>query len=93
MNVVMSFHPSFLTKIDRAVRVQCFYMEADKTVSTDIEVSGLTTSLQTITVPMPTCRYEILDKIPDGTPVRFATVGQPVFHKWTCETQTRMSFE
>jgi hypothetical protein len=36
--IVVTFHPRFLTKIDRAYRVQCFYMEADKTVSTGLEV-------------------------------------------------------
>uniref|UniRef100_A0A915KW86 ZP domain-containing protein n=1 Tax=Romanomermis culicivorax TaxID=13658 RepID=A0A915KW86_ROMCU len=42
---------------------------------------------------MPTCRYEIFeaDRI-DGQPfekgerVKFAAVGQPVYHKWTCDT-------
>ncbi len=36
--LVISFHPQFLTKVDRAFTIQCFYMEADKTVDTDIEV-------------------------------------------------------
>ena len=36
--VVLSFHPTFLTKIDRAYTVKCFYMEADKTVSQELEV-------------------------------------------------------
>jgi hypothetical protein len=79
-----------MTKIDRAVTVQCFYMEADKTVSTGIEVSEITTGFQTQVVPMPVCRYEILDS-PTGQPVRFAIIGQGVFHKWTCDTDTGAS--
>ncbi|VDO52806.1 unnamed protein product [Brugia timori] len=58
--VVISFHPLFITKIDRAYRIQCFYMEADKTVSTQIEVSEMTTAFQTQVVPMPICRYEVI---------------------------------
>lgn len=86
--VVITFHPQFLTKVDRAYTVQCFYMEADKTVSQDLEVSEITTAFQTQTVPMPVCRYDILDGGPTGQPVKFATIGQQVYHKWTCETET-----
>lgn len=76
--VVISFHPQFVTKVDRAYRIQCFYMESDKTVSTQIEVSDLTTAFQTQVVPMPICRYEILDGGPSGQPIQFATIGQQV---------------
>lgn len=89
--VVITFHPNFITKVDRAYTLQCFYMEADKTVSTDIEVSMITTGFQTQFVPMPICRYEILDA-PDGQQVQFALIGQAVFHKWTCDTETVDTF-
>ncbi|CAB3405074.1 unnamed protein product [Caenorhabditis bovis] len=90
--VVVSFHPQFVTKVDRAYRVQCFYMEADKTVSTQIEVSDLTTAFQTQVVPMPICKYEILNGGPTGEPVQFATIGQQVYHKWTCDSETVDTF-
>jgi hypothetical protein len=90
--VVITFHPNFMTKVDRAYTLQCFYMEADKTVSTNIEVSEITTGFQTQTVPMPVCRYEILSAATDGEPVRFAIIGQGVFHKWTCDTETVDTF-
>lgn len=53
-------------------------MEADKTVSTQIEVSDLTTAFQTQVVPMPICKYEILNGGPTGEVVQFATIGQQV---------------
>ncbi|VDM65159.1 unnamed protein product [Strongylus vulgaris] len=90
--VVISFHPQFVTKVDRAYRIQCFYMESDKTVSTQIEVSDLTTAFQTQVVPMPICRYEILDGGPSGQPIQFATIGQQVYHKWTCDSETTDTF-
>jgi hypothetical protein len=31
--VIVSFHSLFLTKVDRAYRINCFYMEATKTVT------------------------------------------------------------
>lgn len=78
----------FLTKVDRAYSVQCFYMETDKTVSQDLEVSEITTAFQTQVVPMPVCRYDILDGGPNGEPLKFAVIGQQVYHKWTCDTES-----
>lgn len=90
--VVITFHPQFITKVDRAYRIQCFYMEADKTVSAQIEVSDITTAFQTQVVPMPICRYEILEGGPAGSPVRYALIGQQVYHKWTCDSETVDTF-
>jgi hypothetical protein len=90
--VIISFHPQFITKVDRAYRIQCFYMEADKTVSQELEVSMLTTAFQTQIVPMPVCRYEILEGGPTGAPVQYALVGDQVYHKWTCDSETVDTF-
>lgn len=48
--------------------------------------------MQTQQVPMPVCRYEVLNGSPTGAPVTFATVGQMVYHKWTCDSQTENQF-
>jgi hypothetical protein len=68
-------------------------MEADKTVSTEIEVSPLTTALATFNVPMPVCTYTIR-QTQDLTsdPVAFALVGQAVWHHWVCETDYQDTF-
>lgn len=90
--VVISFHPLFVTKVDRAYRVQCFYMEADKTVSAQVDVSDITTAFATQVIPMPICRYEILEGGPSGQPVQFADIGEQVYHKWTCDSETVDTF-
>uniref|UniRef100_A0A1I8EU21 ZP domain-containing protein n=2 Tax=Wuchereria bancrofti TaxID=6293 RepID=A0A1I8EU21_WUCBA len=90
--VVISFHPLFITKIDRAYRIQCFYVETDQTVSTQIEVSKMTTIFQTQMIQMPICRYELLDNSPTGEPVQFAVIGQPIYHRWTCDSEAVDTF-
>lgn len=32
---------------------------------------------------MPACKYLVLDGSATGAPVKFATVGQQVYHKWS----------
>lgn len=53
-------------------------MEAEKPLKQEIEVSDITTAFVTQLVPMPVCRYEILEGGPTGKAVTFAVVGQQV---------------
>lgn len=38
VTVVISFHQIFITKVDKAYQVRCFYMEAEKTVTSVLDV-------------------------------------------------------
>uniref|UniRef100_A0A914Z254 ZP domain-containing protein n=1 Tax=Panagrolaimus superbus TaxID=310955 RepID=A0A914Z254_9BILA len=86
--IVVSFHPIFITKVDRAYRLNCFYMESKKTLSQQLDVSELTTQLITRQTTMPICRYEILSDGPNGKPVKYARIGDHVYHKWTCDSES-----
>ncbi|KAL3982412.1 Zona pellucida-like domain family protein [Acanthocheilonema viteae] len=91
-SLFLSFQPDFLSKIDRVYVVQCLYMEIEKIFEKQIQVKMNPPPLQTEQVPMPVCKYEILDGSPAGPPVFYAVIGQMVYHKWTCETDTENQF-
>ncbi|CAJ0586751.1 unnamed protein product, partial [Mesorhabditis spiculigera] len=84
--VIVSFHTIFITKVDRAYRISCFYMETSKTVRQQLDVSALTTQLLENQIVMPTCRYEILSGGPTGKVAQYARIGETVYHKWTCSS-------
>uniref|UniRef100_A0A0K0ESI9 ZP domain-containing protein n=1 Tax=Strongyloides stercoralis TaxID=6248 RepID=A0A0K0ESI9_STRER len=90
--IVISFHSKFITKMDKAYRIQCFYMETERTVTTNIEVNDMTTIQQNYDLPLPVCKYEILNGGPYGEIVTISTIGNLVYHKWTCETENIDSF-
>ncbi|CAB3399241.1 unnamed protein product [Caenorhabditis bovis] len=116
--VIISFHPMFITKIDKSYKVQCFYSEAAKTVTQQLDVEigkgqekrvfvmvgddpaqseNITSADKKIfndnpteeridyNVPLPECNYMVLSENKNGSPVKFATVGQIVYHEWSCE--------
>jgi hypothetical protein len=66
-------------------------MEADKTVNAQLEVSMLTTQLLTMNIPMPVCKYEVLADGPTGNKVTYAKIGDHVYHKWSCASETRLN--
>ncbi|CAD5221264.1 unnamed protein product [Bursaphelenchus xylophilus] len=84
MTVVFMFHSVFMTKVDQMVKIQCFYMEAEKPVSVPMEVSMITTQFREKVYQMPVCEYTLRKDHPNGPIVQYATLGQSVYHRWEC---------
>jgi len=83
--VIISFHRTFITHVDRAYFVDCFYIEEEKVVTFQLAVSDPPTAQLSIDVPpMPVCTYQVLADGPNGSLVTFARVGDKVYHKWSC---------
>ncbi|CAJ0608726.1 unnamed protein product [Cylicocyclus nassatus] len=122
--IIISFHPMFVTKIDKSYRVQCFYAETARTVTQNLNVSeggnmqrnvlvvigdegaskgsrpsnvlhdpghNLHGETLTATVPLPECKYQVLSEGKNGTPLKFASVGQQVYHEWTCDPDGKLA--
>ncbi|CAJ0599868.1 unnamed protein product [Cylicocyclus nassatus] len=84
MTVVFMFHTLFMTKVDQMVKIQCFYMEADKKVTVPLSVSMITTQFREKMYQMPQCSYTLRKGGPEGEIVRYATLGESVYHRWEC---------
>lgn len=84
MTVVFMFHTLFMTKVDQMVKIQCFYMEADKQVTVPLSVSMITTQFREKMYQMPQCTYTLRKGSPDGEIVRYASLGESVYHRWEC---------
>ncbi|KAL6733111.1 hypothetical protein Aduo_003792 [Ancylostoma duodenale] len=84
MTVVVQLHPLFITKVDRAYHVRCFYTEAEKAVGAQIGVNELTTAIVSGESEKPTCRYTLHKESPNGPLVKLAQVGDLIYHVWDC---------
>uniref|UniRef100_A0A0K0EUW6 ZP domain-containing protein n=1 Tax=Strongyloides venezuelensis TaxID=75913 RepID=A0A0K0EUW6_STRVS len=82
--IIISFHPMFITKVDRAFKVNCFYTEPIKKVAQKLNISDVPVETIKINAPLPTCKYEILEGSSEGKPIRFVRIGDVVYHKWSC---------
>ncbi|CAB3408260.1 unnamed protein product [Caenorhabditis bovis] len=92
ITVVISFHPLFITKVDQAFHVKCFFEEASKGLTAELGVSMIPTTELEARHGIPGCSYTIhsssIDEIdagkPAGSTVQFARVGDKVLHQWHC---------
>ncbi|MFH4977383.1 hypothetical protein AB6A40_004092 [Gnathostoma spinigerum] len=82
LTVVVNFHQNFITKVDRAYRIKCAYVEAEKTVTTQIDVSMKPSTELLADTPNPICQYIIKDS--NSNPVKTVRVGDLITHEWTC---------
>ena len=85
--VVISFHSTFITKVDRAYNIQCFYGETVQTVTVALDVSQLVSTEVAKHSPLPACAYSIRQNAPDGQLVQYANVGDHVVHRWECDSR------
>uniref|UniRef100_A0AC34GMU6 ZP domain-containing protein n=1 Tax=Panagrolaimus sp. ES5 TaxID=591445 RepID=A0AC34GMU6_9BILA len=81
---IASFHSIFVTGLDRAFHIQCFFTEAVKAVESALDVRKLTTQIIQREFSLPQCNYQLREGF-NGPPIRFASVGAPVTHVWQCD--------
>uniref|UniRef100_A0A0N5BNB4 ZP domain-containing protein n=1 Tax=Strongyloides papillosus TaxID=174720 RepID=A0A0N5BNB4_STREA len=84
--LVISFHPLFITKTDRAFNINCLYRESETKVHSELEVSQLQTESIAHDMPVPTCTYTIRKDLLDGPVLKYAKVGDQVVHRWECDS-------
>lgn len=86
--VVVSFHGTFVTKVDRAYRCMCFFRNI-KRVTNLVDISAIGTTELLDTAKMPTCTYSLHRGAPTGPLVRYAKVGDKIFHVWECDDESQ----
>uniref|UniRef100_A0A915PVI7 ZP domain-containing protein n=1 Tax=Setaria digitata TaxID=48799 RepID=A0A915PVI7_9BILA len=89
--LIVSFHPIFETEVDRAYRVRCFFTESVKALEATLGVSQLTTHIIEQEFILPTCMYEIRESR-DGPFVKFAHIGEHIWHVWHCDLVAGMVY-
>nr|CDP95543.1 BMA-CUTL-9 [Brugia malayi] len=84
LTVIVSFHQNLLTKLDRAFRIQCAYMEGSETIDTDLSVSMPPSIDVESKINTPQCIYQV--KSSSGKVITNARVGELIEHKWICQS-------
>ncbi|PIC45155.1 hypothetical protein B9Z55_005273 [Caenorhabditis nigoni] len=88
--IFVQLHPLFVTESDRSYCAQCVYMDAHvmKDIESTLDISEappLQLSPQFDAPAMPKCNYSIRKQGKDGPPVQYASIGDSVFHVWSCD--------
>ncbi|GMT14553.1 hypothetical protein PFISCL1PPCAC_5850 [Pristionchus fissidentatus] len=87
--VIAQKHRMLVTHGDRAFRLNCFYRQSETKLEHSLDVSDLPASpLDTPPALPPSCHYDVLSSSMNGPKIRTATVGQPVIHRWSCDTKS-----
>uniref|UniRef100_A0A8R1XSY3 ZP domain-containing protein n=1 Tax=Onchocerca volvulus TaxID=6282 RepID=A0A8R1XSY3_ONCVO len=84
--LIISFHPLFITRLDRAFHIRCMYREVVRVVTSGIEVSAIATQALEYEYPFPNCIYTIRKDEIDGPILKYARVGDQIVHRWECSS-------
>ncbi|EJD74643.1 hypothetical protein LOAG_11778, partial [Loa loa] len=95
ITIVVSFHTLFITKVDQAFHVKCFFEEASHGLTAKFGVSMIATTEMEARHPIPGCSYSIhassIDDLESGKPagpiIKYARIGDRVLHQWHCDDQ------
>uniref|UniRef100_A0A914X8G3 ZP domain-containing protein n=1 Tax=Plectus sambesii TaxID=2011161 RepID=A0A914X8G3_9BILA len=91
--VTISFHPlGIITEADRAFKVECRDQSLDLMLTQSFEVSMLPTEASRVLRPQSSCTYTIRAWSLQGPIVKFANVGDTVFHIWECRNDEYAMF-
>ncbi|CAI5438188.1 unnamed protein product [Caenorhabditis angaria] len=82
--MIVSFHPFFVTGMDRAFSIRCFFLESIKGLNANIDVGTIAPQNIDQEYSLPVCAYHLKDAT-EGHVLRFAQVGQKVTHLWRCD--------
>ncbi|CAB3408754.1 unnamed protein product [Caenorhabditis bovis] len=82
--MIVSFHPFFVTGMDRAFSIRCFFLESIKGLNAEIDVGTLAPQSVDQEYSLPVCAYHLKEGV-EGHVLRFAQVGQKVTHVWRCD--------
>ncbi|VDM24357.1 unnamed protein product, partial [Toxocara canis] len=82
-------HKWLVTGVDKGYLIQCFVGNAEdvRDVSTELTVNGtiaIGETLSLASVP-PTCIYSLRRDSPNGPIVKYASLGQIIYHRWECD--------
>ncbi|CAB3407935.1 unnamed protein product [Caenorhabditis bovis] len=84
VNVVISFHNKFITKVDRAYNITCLYAPTGDVVSYALSVEPTLLKDIQVLADQPTCEYEVFD-VRTRKPADVVKVNSPLEHVWTCD--------
>jgi hypothetical protein len=66
----------------------CFFRNI-KRVTNLLDMSAIGTTELLDTAKMPTCTYSIHANARDGPLMRYAKVGDKIFHAWECDDESQ----
>ncbi|CAD5213740.1 unnamed protein product [Bursaphelenchus xylophilus] len=89
MIVVVQHHPLFITEVDKAYDVSCFYNENQNNLEQSFEINDMTTAGLSDEKFLPDCSYVVVQGGLNGEPVKFANIGETLIHKWSCVTSNQ----